>query len=402
MATNIPPHNLGEVIDGVIAIARNPQITVDELMEYIKGPDFPTGAIILGRSGIRDAYETGTGSIAIRSKCHIEERGEHGLKRIVVDEVPYGINKANMIENMAALVRDKVIEGISDIRDESNKDGIRVVIEVKRDAIPEVLLNQLYKLTNLQVSFGIINLCLVDNAPKVCSLPVLLQQYLDFQVSVIERRTKFLLEKDEARDHIVIGLIKCHDNIDDIVDIIKESSTPEEATKVLMEKYDFTELQVNAILAMTLRRLTGIETDKLIAERNQLEINIAEYKRILSSRENEVEVVIKELEEIKEKFGDPRRTEISNVAANIDDEDLIPQEDIVVTLSRGGYVKRLSVDTFKAQHRGGRGVRGASLNENDVVELMVYTETHTDLLFFTDLGKVYRIRGYQIPEYQRI
>ena len=401
MATNIPPHNLGEVIDGVIAIARNPQITVDELMEYIKGPDFPTGAIILGRSGIRDAYETGTGSIAIRSKCHIEERGEHGLKRIVVDEVPYGVNKANMIENMAALVRDKVIEGISDIRDESNKDGIRVVIEVKRDAIPEVLLNQLYKLTNLQVSFGIINLCLVDNAPKICSLPVLLQNYLDFQVSVIERRTKFLLEKDEARDHIVIGLIKCHDNIDDIVDIIKESSTPEEATKVLMEKYDFTELQVNAILAMTLRRLTGIETDKLIAERNQLELNIAEYKRILSSRENEIEVVIKELEEIKEKFGDERRTEISNVAANIDDEDLIPQEDIVVTLSRGGYVKRLSVDQFKAQHRGGRGVRGASLNENDVVELMVYTETHTDLLFFTDLGKVYRIRGYQIPEYQR-
>ena len=401
MATNIPPHNLGEVIDGVIAIARNPQITVDELMEYIKGPDFPTGAVILGRSGIRDAYETGTGSIAIRSKCHIEERGEHGLKRIVVDEVPYGINKANMIENMAALVRDKVIEGISDIRDESNKDGIRVVIEVKRDAIPEVLLNQLYKLTNLQVSFGIINLCLVDNAPKVCSLPVLLQQYLDFQVSVIERRTKFLLEKDEARDHIVIGLIKCHDNIDDIVDIIKESATPEEATKTLMEKYEFTELQVNAILAMTLRRLTGIETDKLIAEREQLEKNIAEYKRILSSRENEIEVVIKELEEIKNKFGDERRTEISNVAANIDDEDLIPQEDIVVTLSRGGYVKRLSVDTFKAQHRGGRGVRGASLNENDVVDLMVYTKTHTDLLFFTDLGKVYRIRGYQIPEYQR-
>lgn len=401
MATNIPPHNLGEVIDGVVAIARNPEITAEELMEYIKGPDFPTGAIILGKSGIRDAYETGTGSIAIRSKCHIEERGEHGLKRIIVDEIPYGINKANMIENMATLVRDKVIEGISDIRDESNKDGIRVVIEVKRDAIPEVLLNQLYKLTNLQVSFGIINLCLVDNAPKVCSLPVMLQQYLDFQVSVIERRTQFLLDKDEARDHIVIGLIKCHDNIDDIVDIIKQSATPEEATKILMEKYEFTELQVNAILAMTLRRLTGIETDKLIAERQQLEANIAEYKRILSSRENEIEVVIKELEEIKAKFGDERRTEISGVAANIDDEDLIPQEDIVITLSRGGYVKRLSIDDFKAQHRGGRGIRGTSLNENDVVDLMVYTKTHTDLLFFTDLGKVYRIRGYQIPEYQR-
>ena len=401
MATNIPPHNLREVIDGVVAIARNPEITVEELMNYVKGPDFPTGAIILGRSGIREAYETGTGSIAIRSKCHIEERGEHGLKRIVVDEIPYGINKANMIENMAGLVRDKVVEGISEIRDESNKDGIRVVIEVKRDAIPEVLLNQLYKLTSLQTSFGIINLCLVDNAPKICSLPVLLQQYLDFQVSVIERRTKFLLAKDEARDHIVIGLIKCHDNIDDIVDIIKESKTPEEAMNTLMAKYDFSEPQVNAILAMTLRRLTGIETDKLIAERNQLELNIAEYKRILSSKENEIEVVIKELEEIKEKFGDERRTEISNVAANIDDEDLIPQEDIVVTLSRGGYVKRLSVDQFKAQHRGGRGVRGTSLNENDVVDLMVYTKTHTDLLFFTDLGKVYRIRGYQIPEYQR-
>ena len=401
MATNIPPHNLGEVIDGVIAIARNPEITVEELMEYIKGPDFPTGAIILGKSGIREAYETGTGSIAIRSKCHIEERGEHGLKRIIVDEIPYGINKANMIENMASVVRDKVIEGISDIRDESNKDGIRVVIEVKRDTIPEVLLNQLYKLTNLQVSFGIINLCLVDNAPKVCSLPVMLQQYLDFQVSVIERRTKFLLDKDMARDHIVNGLIKCHDNIDDIVDIIKESNTPEEATKVLMDKYGFSELQVGAILAMTLRRLTGIETDKLIVERAQLETNIKEYNRILSTRENEIEVVVQELEEIKAKFGDDRRTEISNVAANIDDEDLIPQEDIVVTLSRGGYVKRLSVDTFKAQHRGGRGVRGASLNENDVVDLMVYTETHTDLLFFTDLGKVYRIRGYQIPEYQR-
>ena len=401
MATNIPPHNLSEVIDGVIAIARNPEISVDVLMDYIKGPDFPTGAMILGRSGIREAYETGTGSIAIRSKCHIEERGEHGLKRIIVDEIPYNVNKATMIENMATLVRDKVIEGISDIRDESNKDGIRVVIEVKRDTIPEVLLNQLYKLTNLQVSFGIINLCLVDNAPKVCSLPVLLQEYLNFQVSVIERRTKFLLAKDEARDHIVIGLIKCHDNIDDIVDIIKESNTPEEAMNTLMDKYGFSEPQVNAILAMTLRRLTGIETDKLIAERNQLEINIKEYNRILSSRENEVEVVIKELEEIKEKFGDERRTEISNVAANIDDEDLIPQEDIVVTLSRGGYVKRLSVDQFKAQHRGGRGVRGASLNENDVVDLMVYTETHTDLLFFTDLGKVYRIRGYQIPEYQR-
>ena len=402
MATNIPPHNLSEVIDGVVALSKNPEITTEELMEFVKGPDFPTGGLILGRGGIREAYETGTGSIAIRSKCHIEDRGEHGgLKRIVVDEVPYGVNKAKMIEDMAGLVRDKVIDGITDIRDESNKDGIRVVIEVRRDAIPEVLLNQLFKMTQLQVSFGIINLCLVENAPKVCSLRTMLQQYLDFQVSVIERRTKFLLDKDEFRDHIVVGLIKCHDNIDDIVDIIKDSSTPEEATKRLMEKYGFSEPQVQAILAMNLRRLTGIENEKLEAERVQLEKNIAEYRRILSSRENEVEVVIKELLEIKEKFGDDRRTEITNSDASIDDEDLIPQEDIVITLSRGGYVKRLSADTFRTQNRGGRGVRGASLNENDVVELMVYTKTHTDLLFFTDLGKVYRIRGYQVPEYQR-
>lgn len=401
MATNIPPHNLGEVIDGVIALSKNPDITTEELMEYVKGPDFPTGGLILGRSGIRDAYETGTGSIAIRSKCHIEDRGEHGLKRIIVDEVPYGVNKALMIENMANLVRDKVIEGISDIRDESNKDGIRVVIEVKRDAIPEVLLNQLFKMTSLQVSFGIINLCLVDNAPKVCSLKLMLQQYLDFQISVIARRTRFLLKKDEARDHIVVGLIKCHDNIDDIVEIIKSSRSSEEATNRLIEKYDFSREQTEAILTMPLRRLTGIETDKLQAERAQLEKNIAEYKNILSSKENETQVVINELLEIKEKFGDERRTEITNSDASIDDEDLIPQEDIVITLSRGGYVKRLNSDTFKAQNRGGRGVRGTSLNENDVVELMVYTKTHTDLLFFTDLGKVYRIRGYQIPEYQR-
>jgi len=401
MATNMPPHNLGEVVDGITALAHNPDITTVELMEYIKGPDFPGGGIILGRSGIRDAYETGTGSIAVRSKCHIEDRGDHGLKQIVVDEIPYGVNKALMIENMANLVRDKVVEGITDIRDESNKEGIRVVIEVRRDTIPEVLLNNLYKLTQLQSSFGIINLCLVDNAPKVCSLKTMLEQYLNFQISVIERRTKYLLDKDMARDHIVVGLIKCHDNIDEIVDMIKASSTPEEATNRLMERFGFSEPQVNAILAMNLRRLTGIETEKLLAERAQLERNIAEYNRILSSRENEMEVVLQELSEIKEKFNDPRRTEISNSDATIDDEDLIPEENIVITLSKGGYVKRLTVDSFRAQHRGGRGVRGTSLNENDVVDLMIYTKTHTDLLFFTDLGKVYRVRGYQIPEYQR-
>jgi len=402
MATNIPPHNLNEIIDGIVALSYNRDIDVLELMNYVKGPDFPTGAMILGRSGIKEAYETGTGSIAIRSKCHIEERGANGdLKRIVVDEVPYGVNKASMCENIAELARDKVIDGITDIRDESNKDGIRVVIEVRRDCIPEVILNQLYKMTSLQVSFGIINLCLVDNAPKVCSLKEMLANYLDFQIDVVERRTKFLLEKDEARKHIVVGLIICHDNIDDIVDIIKASETPEEATTKLIAKYGFTEIQVNAILAMNLRRLTGIETEKLEAEKAQLEKNITEYQRILSSKENETEIVREELLEIKEKFGDERRTEITNSDASIDDEDLIPQEEIVVTLSKGGYVKRVSSDTFRAQHRGGRGIKGASLYENDVVQLMTYTKTHTDLLFFTDLGKVYRIRGYEIPEYQR-
>ena len=400
MATNIPPHNLREIIDGVVALAHNRDITTEELMEFVKGPDFPTGGIVLGKGGIRDAYETGTGSIAVRAKCHIEERSQ-GLKRIVIDEVPYGIRKDLQIENLANLVRDKVIEGISDIRDESNKDGVRIVIEVKRDTIPEVLLNQIFKITQFQSSFGIINLCLVDGAPKICSLKMMLEHYLDFQIDVIERRTKFLLEKDMARDHIVIGLIKCHDNIDDIVDIIKASATPEEATNRLMEKYGFSELQVNAILAMNLRRLTGIENEKLEAERAQLEKNITEYNRILSSKENETEVVIKELLEIREKFGDARRTEISNEAATIDDESLIPEEEIVITLSRGGYVKRLTTDTFRAQNRGGRGVRGAGLNENDHVELMVYAKTHTDILFFTDLGKVYRVRGYQIPEGQR-
>ena len=401
MATNIPPHNLGEVIDGVIAIARNPEISTVDLMQYVKGPDFPTGALILGRSGIRDAYETGTGSIAIRAKCHIEERGEHGLKRIIVDEIPYGLNKATLVEAIASLARDKVVDGITEVRDETNKKGTRIVIEVRRDIIPEVLLNQLYKNTSLQTSYGIIMLCLIDGAPKVAPLHTLLQTYLDFQVEVIERRTKFLLRKDEDRHHIVVGLIKCHDNIDEIVDIIKASKTPEDATTELMAKYGFSDAQVQAILAMTLRRLTGIEEDKLEAEKAQLEENIAEYNRILSSRDNEIEVVIKELLEIKEKYADERRTEITNDAASIDDEDLIPQENIVVAITRGGYVKRLTSDSFKAQQRGGRGVRGMSTNENDIVDNMVYTKTHTDLLFFTDFGKVYRIRGYMIPEFSK-
>ena len=402
MATNIPPHNLGEIIDGVVALAHNPEIDTLGLMEYIKGPDFPTGALILGKSGIRDAYETGTGSITIRSKAHIEERGEHGTKRIVIDEIPYAVNKSKIVENIAELARDKVIEGISDIRDETNKEGIRVVIDVKRDTIPEVLLNQLYKNTQLQTSYGIIMLCLIDNAPKVASLKEMLNAYLDFQVEVIERRTRFLLAKDEARDHIVVGLLKCHDNIDEIIDIIKTSDTPDEAGRVLIEKFGFDDPQVKAIMDMNLRRLTGIETHKLEAERSQLEANIANYKDILSSREKEVEVVVKELLEIKEKYGDKRRTEITAEVGSIDDEDLIPQEDIIIALTRGGYIKRLTSDTFRTQNRGGRGVRGMTTNENDVVDFMLFTNTHIDLMFFTNFGKVYRLRGHEVPEYARV
>ncbi len=401
MATNIPPHNLREVVNGIVAIAHNPEISNVELMDHILGPDFPGGGIILGRSGIKDAYETGTGSIAIRSKCHIEDRGEHGGKRIIVTEVPYQVNKAAMIEKMAQLAKDKVIDGITDIRDETNKEGIRVVIELRRDVIPEVILNQLYKNTQLQTSFGIIMLCLVNGVPRVSPLNGMLQSYLDFQVEVIERRTKFLLKKDEARKHIVEGLIICHDNIDEVVDIIKASKSAEEATDILMNKFNLSKEQVEAILAMQLRRLTGIETDKLEAEKVQLDANIVEYNRILSDRQNQIEVVVKELQEIADKFGDERRTEISNEAATIDDESLIPQENVVVILTKHGYVKRLTCDTFRTQHRGGRGVRGMSTNEEDDIDLMLYTNTHTDLLFFTDYGKVYRIRGYMVPEASR-
>ncbi|MCQ3034865.1 MAG: DNA gyrase subunit A [Bacilli bacterium] len=399
MATNIPTHNLGECIDAVVALAKNPTLTPVELMtNYLYGPDFPTGAIILGRQGIKDYFETGTGSIQIRSKCEIHVNERTGKKQIIVSEIPYQVNKALMIENMAHLVRDKVIEGISDIRDESNKEGVRVVIDVKHDFIPEVILNKLYKLTPLQSSFGVIMLCLVDGAPKILPMNEVLLHYLNFQVDVIERRTKYLLKQDADRCHIVVGLLNAIANIDDIVDIIKAAATPEEATNNLMAKYGFSEVQTQAILAMTLRRLTGLEEGKLEEEKATLEANIAEYNRILSSRENEIEVVIKELEEIKAKFGEERVTEISDASLDIDDEDLIPEEDIVIALTSNNYVKRMTSDTFRTQNRGGRGVRGMSTNEDDEIATMVHTKTHTDVLFFSSLGKVYRIRGYMVPE----
>ena len=403
MATYIPTHNLGETIDAVVAVARNPEITPLEIMQdYLFGPDFSTGATILGRTGIKDYFETGTGSIVIRSKAEIKENERSGKKQIIITEIPYQVNKANMIESMAHLVRDKVVDGITDIRDESSKGNVRIVIDVRHDAIPEVILNQLYKMTQLQTSMGIIMLCLVDGAPKILPITDILKHYLDFQVEVVERRTKFLLAKDEARDHIVCGLLKAIANIDEVVETIKKSATPEEATKALMNKFGFSEEQTAAILAMTLRRLTGLEEGKLEDERKELEANINKYHYILESRDHIVDVVVEELLEIKEKYSDERKTDISDEAATIEDEALIPQKDIIITLSKNNYVKRMEEGTFRTQNRGGRGVKGAALNDEDEVAIMLHTRTHVDVLFFSNLGRVYKLRGYQIPEGSRI
>ena len=397
MATNMPTHNLSETIDAVILVAKNPDATTEDIMNVLPGPDFPTGGIILGREGIINAYETGKGTIYIRSKYHIEEN-DSGKKSIIITEIPYEVNKATMIEGIGNLVKDKIIDGITEVRDESNKEGIRVVIEVRRDAIPEVVINQLFKRSQLQISYGIINLCLVNNAPKVLSMKELLSNYAEHQINVIERRTRFLLAKDEKRDHIVLGLLTAEDNIDDVVEIIRKSSTTEEASNTLKERYGLDDEQIEAILAMQLRRLVGLEKGKLQAEDAQLKANIEHYKDILSDRSKVIDVMVEELTAIKDKFGDERRTLITNDGAEIDDESLIPEEEIVVTLTRSGYIKRLTTDTFRSQHRGGRGVKGMTTNEGDVVSILLHTKTHTDLLFFSNLGKVYRMRGYMVPE----
>ena len=403
MATSIPPHNLSETIDAVIALAHNPDITPLELMQkYIFGPDFPTGAIILGREGIKNAFETGMGNISIRSRAEIHENEHTGKKQIIVTEIPYQVNKATMIENIAHLVHDKVIDGITDIRDESSNKGIRVVIDVRRDAIPEVILNQLYKNTQLQTSIGIIMLCLVDGAPKILPINEFLKYYLEYQIEIIRRRTVFLKSKDEARHHIVLGLLNAIKNIDEIVDIIKASDTPEDASQNLKERFGFTDDQTEAILAMTLRRLTGLEEGKLENEKAELEANIEKYNHILSSRDTLIEVVVEELLEIKRKFGDERRTEISDSGSEINDESLIPVEQVAITLTNNNYIKRTPIDTFRTQNRGGRGVKGMSTYSEDEVALMINTNTHTDILFFTSLGKVYRLRGYMVPEGSRI
>lgn len=402
MATNIPPHNLGEAIDAVLAISENPDITVDELMEnYISGPDFPTGGIILGRSGIRRAYETGKGSITLRAKTEIEER-RGGGKSIIVTELPYQVNKAKLIEKIAELVRDKRIDGITGLRDESDRNGMRIVIELRRDVHEEVLLNNLFKYTALQTTFGINLLALVDGQPKVLSLKEILTHYLDHQINIIKRRTAFDLRRAEARAHILEGLRIALDNIDAVIELIRNSKTTESARQGLMETFSLSEKQAQAILDMRLQRLTGLEREKIEEEYKDILAKIEEYKAILASEEKVIEIIREEITEIKEKYNDDRRTEI--IAGGVDffeDEDLIPEEQIIITLTHKGYIKRLPADTYRSQNRGGRGIQGMDTNEDDFVEHLISTSTHSTILFFTNKGKVYRLRGFEIPEYGR-
>lgn len=401
MATNIPPHNLGETIDATLAIMDDPDITVSDLMEnYIPGPDFPTGGIILGRSGIRQAYETGRGSIIIRSKVKIEEM-DNGKKRIIVYEIPYQVNKATMIEKIASLVREKVIDGITYLNDESNRDGVRIVIELRKDVQEYVILNQLYRLTPLQTSFGINMLSLVNGAPKQMGIKETLQHYIDHQVEVTTRRTRFDLKKAEDRAHILEGFRIALDHIDAIIALIRASRNDEEAMQGLMEQFALSEVQAKAILQMQLRRLTGLERDKIETEYNELLATIADLRDILANESRIHEIIRQELSEVKEKYGDERRTEISDSGMEMDDEDLIPVEDVVITMSTSGYIKRAPVDTYKTQQRGGRGVKGMSLNEDDVIETLITMSTHDHLLMFTNLGRVYRLKGYNIPNASR-
>jgi DNA gyrase subunit A len=400
MATNIPPHQLGEIIDGVLALSKNPDMDIPELMEYIPGPDFPTGGEILGREGIRKAYNTGRGSITIRAKAMIEEHA-NGRKSIIVTEIPYQVNKAKLIEKIAELVRDKRIEGISDLRDESDRTGMRIVVEVKRDANANVLLNNLYKQTALQTSFGINMLALVDGHPKVLNLKEALYHYLRHQQEVIRRRTAFELRKAEARAHILEGLRIALDHLDEVISLIRSSQTTDIAREGLMTQFNLSNDQAQAILDMRLQRLTGLERDKIENEFQELVNRIAELKAILADEEKVLEIIRTELLEVREKFNDARRTEITFGEDMIEDEDLIPQQNIVITLTHNGYIKRLPISTYKQQRRGGRGIQGMGTNDDDFVEHLFTTNTHHTILFFTNRGKVYRLKGYEIPELGR-
>ncbi|WP_010298354.1 DNA gyrase subunit A [Clostridium senegalense] len=399
MATNIPPHNLNEVIDGVLMLIEDSEVSISELMTAIKGPDFPTAGIILGKSGIRSAYETGRGKVLVRSKAEIEE--ENGRHKIIVTEIPYQVNKANLIEAIANLVKEKKLDGISDLRDESDRDGMRIVIELKRDANPNIVLNRLYKHTKMQDTFGIIMLVLVDGEPKVLNLKQILSHYLEHQKEVITRRTQFDLDKALARAHILEGLRIALDHIDQVIALIRGSKTTAEAKEGLIKEFGLSEKQAQAILDMKLQRLTGLEREKIEEEYNQLMETVKYLKSILESEEKLLNIIKEELIEIKNKYGDERKTAIEKNPYSFDDEDLIDDEDVVITLTHAGYIKRLPVDTYNAQKRGGRGVQGANTKEDDFVENIITTPILNNLLFFTNKGKVYRLKAYEIPEGSR-
>ncbi|MBO1212111.1 DNA gyrase subunit A [Staphylococcus nepalensis] len=402
MATNIPPHNLTEVINGVLSLSYNPDITIAELMEDIQGPDFPTAGIILGRSGVRRAFETGRGSVQMRARAEIEERGG-GRQRIVVTEVPYQVNKARMIEKIAELARDKKIEGITDLRDETSlRTGVRVVIDIRKDANASVVLNNLYKQTPLQTSFGVNMIALVNGRPRLINLKEALVEYLEHQKVVVRRRTEYNLKKAQDRAHILEGLRIALDHIDEIIRVIRESDTDKVAMASLQEQFKLTERQAQAILDMRLRRLTGLERDKIESEYNELIAYIDELKAILADEEKLLQLVRDELIDVRERFGDERKTEIQlGGLDNIEDEDLIPEEQIVITLSHNNYIKRLPVSTYRAQHRGGRGVQGMQTLEEDFVSQLVTLSTHDHVLFFTNKGRVYKLKGYEVPELSR-
>ncbi|MCM3758060.1 DNA gyrase subunit A [Sporosarcina aquimarina] len=401
MATNIPPHHLGETIDGVLALADNPAVTTEELMEIIPGPDFPTGGIILGRSGIRRAYETGRGSLLVRGKVEIEQ-ATNGKETIIVHELPYQVNKARLIEKIAELVREKKIEGITHLADESDRTGMRIVIEVRRDANAHVLLNNLYKQTALQSSFGINMLALVDGQPKVLALKEILYHYLEHQKVVIRRRTQYELKKAEDRAHILEGLRIALDHIDEIIALIRGSKTADEAKSGLMERFSLSDRQAQAILDMRLQRLTGLERDKIEEEYQQLVLLINELRAILADELKVIEIIKEELLEVKHRFADKRRTEITLGGTDmLEDEDLIPEENSVLTLTHHGYVKRLPASTYRSQRRGGRGIQGMGTNDDDFVEHLLNTSTHDTILFFTSKGRVFRKKGYEVPEFSR-
>ena len=402
MATNIPPHNLSEVVDGLLALIKNPDISIEGIMNYIKGPDFPTGGCIMGLSQVRKAYMTGNGAITVRAKCEIKEL-ENGKKELIVTEIPYQVNKTKLIERIAAVVSDKTIEGITGLQDESNRKGMRIVMELRRDSNPNVILNNLYKHTQLQATFGINILALVKGQPRVLNIKEVLECYIEHQLEIITRRTQYDLEKAENRAHILEGLLVALGNIDAVIQLIKKSKTTEDAMNGLMVEFQLSELQAKAILDMKLQRLTGLEIDKIKEELASLKRDIIDYKEILKSHGRKLDIIVSELTEIKEKFGDSRKSEISlSDDLEIEDADLIPVEDVIITVTNRGYVKRMTVDTYRAQNRGGKGITGAKMSDSDFVERVLFTSSHDTLLFFSTFGKIYKLKAFQIPYSSRI